>query len=248
VSGRSEFPESGKRTYRHSEPLPVEWVSGGDPELIAAVDAHVEAHIGPISWVYHEIVSQYVHVDVHCVPPGPDRPFQALVTSGMAERPMNTGGEVEGIRHAELMAVLPPEWDLSDEALKDERHYWPVRWLKSLAVFPHAYGTWLGAGHTVPTGDPAEPLADGVAFTAVLLLPSVLFPPDVHRFRTPSGKAVDVFCIVPLYPEELELKLRQGVGALLDRFDRHGVNELIRPDRVNVARRRWRLPWTTPGR
>ena len=243
---KPDFSESGSRTYRHGEPLPGEWTTGGDPEIIAAVDAHVEAHIGPIEWVYHEIVSRHVHLDVHYVPPGPDRPFQTLVTSGMSERPMNTQGEVEGVRYAELMAVLPPDWPLSGDAFKEERNFWPVRWLKYLALFPHAYDTWFSAGHSIPIGDPAEPLSDDVAFTAMLLLPSILLPPDVHRLSTPSGKSIDLFCIVPLYPEELELKLKQGVNALLDRFDRHGVNEMIRRERVNVARRRWRFPQWRP--
>lgn len=228
------------------EPPRGKWASGDD-ELIAAVSGHVEAHVGPVSWVSHEVISEYVHVDVHYVAPGPDRPFHTLVTSGMSQLPMNTHGEVEGERYAELMAVLPPDWPISEDALWETTNTWPVDLLRFLARYPHAYDTWLAAGHSIPNGDPPAPLAEDTGLCAILLLPSVLLPPAVHRLETPSGKCIDFLCMVPLYAEELELKLRKGSSALLDLFDRHGMNEMIRPDRVNVAvRRGWRFPWLRP--
>lgn len=34
-----------------------------------AISAHIEHHLGPVSTVLHEIVSDTVHVDIHVVPP-----------------------------------------------------------------------------------------------------------------------------------------------------------------------------------
>jgi hypothetical protein len=40
---------------------------------------------------------------------------------------------------------------------------------------------------------------------------------------------------MPLYQEELELKLREGTEALLEAFDAHGITDRIDPHRTNVA-------------
>ena len=78
--------------------------SAGDPDLIAAIDAHVTRHIDKPASVYHEIVSPHVHVDVHVVAPAGDRSVYTLVTSGVSERRMADGS------FAELTITLPPTW------------------------------------------------------------------------------------------------------------------------------------------
>ncbi len=45
--------------------------------------------------------------------------------------------------------------------------------------------------------------------------------------------------IVPLYPEEMDLKLKKDAEALLDRFDAKNIQDVIVPGRVNVARKRF---------
>ena len=47
--------------------------------------------------------------------------------------------------------------------------------------------------------------------------------------------------VVPLYPEEMALKLKDGSDALLDRFDAKGIGDIIALDRVNVAKKRFGL-------
>ncbi|HET7230202.1 MAG TPA: suppressor of fused domain protein [Longimicrobium sp.] len=206
-------------------------------DMVDLVEEHIESTIGPIEYVYHELGFADPHIDVYYVAPGPDREFHTFVTGGMSSRAMNTHGEVEGKRFAELMIVLPPEWPVSDDALKQDRYAWPVGLLRSLAHYPHDNDTWFSIGHSIPNGDPALPLGEGVDWKAVLLLPSVLLP-DVGQMMLPSGQRVNFLCMVPLYTEELELKVERGSVVLLELFDQHGVNELIRPGRVNVARRR----------
>ena len=82
----------------------------GDPETIEAVSAHVERHLGRIGVVFHEIVSDLVHIDLLHVPPTRERPFHTLVTCGMSTRPMNVPEDAEELRYAELMLSLPPDW------------------------------------------------------------------------------------------------------------------------------------------
>lgn len=120
--------------------------------------AHFDKHVGPAETVLHEIISSRVHLDVHIVRPNAQWQHILLYTTGMSDLPMTVPEGAEEFRFAELAMVLPSNWPLSDAKFKDERNYWPVRWLKTLARFPHDYDTWLSYGHTMPNGDPPEPL------------------------------------------------------------------------------------------
>ena len=53
--------------------------------------------------------------------------------------------------------------------MKDEKWYWPIRLLKSLARLPINCDSWLGHGHTVEN---REPFADNTKLcTATLISP-----------------------------------------------------------------------------
>lgn len=142
----------------------------------------------------------------------------------------------EDSRYAELVMCLPPSWPLTDEAFKDERNYWPIRWLKTLARLPHEYGTWLWASHTVPTGDPAQPYADNTKLCCGLLLKPVLFGEGFHRLVVNNDKGIQFLSLVPLYREEMEFKLKAGLDPLLERLDAAGVTELLDVRRENVCK------------
>jgi len=98
-------------------------------EHIEAIGAHIERHLGPVSGVFHEIISDLVHIDVHVVPANDQFPHLRLVTSGMSDLPMTVPAEVDADapRYMELMVTLPADWPISQDAFEDERNYWPVR-------------------------------------------------------------------------------------------------------------------------
>lgn len=205
------------------------------------ISAHIERHLGPISSVLHEIVSDTVHIDVHVVPATEDVPYLRLVTSGMSDLPMTLSAGVEAPQYMELMLTLPPDWPIRQQDWEDERNYWPIRLLKTLARLPHKHGTWLGFGHTVPNGDPAEPYAPGAGFDGAIVLPPVSAPEEFGHLAIDAEKTIVFMTIVPLYPEEMALKLDKGSDALLDRFDARGVGDIVEPGRVNAAKKRFGL-------
>ena len=55
------------------------------------------------------------------------------------------------------------------------------------------------------------------------------------------GKTIAFMTLMPLYPEEMDLKLKKGAEALLDRFDAKNIQDVIEPGRSNVARKRFGL-------
>lgn len=137
------------------------------------------------------------------------------------------------------MITLPGDWRLDQESFKDEVWYWPVRLLKGLARLPHKYDTWLGFGHTVPNGDPAEPYAANTKLCGALIVPSITVPDEFHQLRIHEHKEITFFAVVPLYAEEMTLKLREGSEKLLDKFTQMDINDIVDPSRRNVAKKRF---------
>jgi hypothetical protein len=213
--------------------------AGGDSATIEAIGRHIEKHIAPVETVFHEIVSDLVHVDIHFIPPDDDRPFITLVTSGMSERPMSVPPGLEEFQYAELVALLPPDWPLSQEEFQDEANYWPVRWLKILARLPHEYDTWLSYGHTVPNGDPPEPFAEDTQLCCMMLAPPLLFGEKFHELKVNDEKTIRFWSVIPLYLEEMELKMKKGSEAVFERFDKFNIDEVIDPVRKNVAKKKF---------
>lgn len=223
----------GSVLYQHTRRVPFE-MAIGDHNVIEAVSAHIEAHIGTVESVWHELISDLVHIDVHHVKPTAERPYHTLVTSGMSQAPMTVP---EGVpwNYAELLCVLPPEWTLTQEAFKDRAVYWPIEMLKRCARLPHEYDTWLGPGHTVPNGDPAEPFAPGTSLSGVMITWPLILNPDNSQIDL-GGKKAQLLMMVPLNDEEMAFKLQSGSDALEELIDQSGLApwDMFRPNRPSV--------------
>lgn len=193
---------------------------------------HFEKYFGKSESVFHEILSEYVHIDVHWIKPTPEKPYHLLYTTGMSDKPMYlpkewSKEEKKAFSHAELMVFLPEDWKISDEDFKEDENYWPVYFLKMLARFPHQYKTFLAFGHTIPNGPDAEPIAN-TNFGCMLVLPAMISAPeDFHRLTTKDGTEINFYALIPIYKEEMEYKLEEGTDALLDHFDDEVMTEVI---------------------
>jgi hypothetical protein len=204
---------------------------------LEAIVSHVDKDIGKPATVLHELVSDLVHVDIHVVAPTSKRNYYTLVTSGMSDRPMNVPAGFEEWRFAEVMICLPPDWPME----QDQRNYWPIWLLKTLARFPHEYSTWLGPGHTVPNGDPPTPYVANTKLCCAFLLPPALEPREFWKLAVDSQTTINFFGVYPLYREEMRLNLKRGMGPLCNRFDKHAVSLVLDVNRTNVCRKRFGL-------
>jgi hypothetical protein len=230
---------SGSPIYHHGPE--ADWKAPRGEVCLDQISDHIERHLGTAATVFHEIASDTVHIDVHFVEPSTGRPFNRLVTSGMSDLPMTVPEGSGAPRFAELMLTLPAAWQLDQESFKSEQWYWPIRLLKMLARLPHKHATWLGYGHTIPNGDPPEAYAPDTKLCGAIILPPASVPGDFRSLQIDESKTITFYSVVPLYQEEMELKLRAGSEKLLDRLDARGINDLIEPRRVNVARKRFLL-------
>jgi hypothetical protein len=238
-----ELSEGGSPIYRH-EAVEREELSYAPTNEARrkALEAHLDAHLGSNAGVWHELISDVVHIDILVYPPTDERNFFVLVTMGMSDLPMNAPPEMAAFQYAELMLCLPANWPMTQEAFEDENNFWPIHWLKRLARLPHEYNSWLSYGHTIPNGDPAEPFAPNTKLSGVVLLPPTQFGDEFDTVKLEGDEVMHLWAIIPLYDAEMDLKLKKGVEALFDGFDQHDVSELLNPQRPNTV-----LPNKKPG-
>lgn len=229
-----ERSESGQPIYRHEDRERDFELAIGDSENIERISEHIEQFIGPVATVYHELMSDLVHIDVHIVEPTEERDYYTLVTSGMSDRAMNAPEGYEELSYSELMICLPSDWPMGDENWKKNENYWPIWLLKFLARFPHEYQTWLWSMHTIPNGDPADPYVDGTGLCGAMLLPPITVDQEFWELPIDDEKTIHFFGIVPLHQDEMDLKLKEGAEALFDGFDEHGISELLDPGRPST--------------
>lgn len=200
---------------------------------LAEITAHLERHIGKVEHVFHEVVSSHVHLDLLQIPPAPGRPYRLLVTSGMGDEPMNVPGEGY-YRRAELLIALPESWPVTGPEASNEAFCWPAHWLRMVARLPHELDSWVGLGTTIPNGDPPEPIA-GTGFVGVMVTVPFWMPEEFFELQLASGDTIAFFHLIPLYPEEMELKLRSGPAELARRLDAIGLQAALDTGRANAA-------------
>jgi hypothetical protein len=225
----------GSTIYRHRE------TTTGDGLVIdadsASIVAHIEAKLGKAVGVWHELVSDKIHVDVHFITPTPDDNVWTLFTTGMSARPMTTPADFDGPDRAELVLRLPPQWPMTQDAFAIDENYWPVRWLKMLARLPHDHNTWLWPSHTIPNGQPAAPFSLKTKQNGMMIVPVTCLADGEEIVATKSG-AVMLMSVMPVYEEEMQFKLEHGYDALIEKLVAADIDELVDLQRVNVCAKR----------
>lgn len=207
------------------------------PNSVAIIDKHLDKFFAKDAdiVVFDEIESEIIHRDIFFIKATEDRPYHILLSCGMSALPMAVPENIESSEFAEVMMLLPKEWNLAYESFSDERNYWPIRIMKELMMLPHPDKTWLGFGHTFGhEGD--EELAEGVGFNSVMLTYSMELSDDFTKIELENDKVIDIYTIIPLYKEELEFKKEHGANELLKLFDKFGIEEIVKVGRKNVCK------------
>lgn len=199
-----------------------------------AIERHIQQYFGKFENVFHELVSPDIHVDICVVPPTEERDYCTLVTMGMGAHRMNVPQELAEykLERAELAIALPADWKLKHDDLKNERWYWPIRLLKSLARLPINCDSWLGHGHTVEN---REPLADNTKLCTATLIAPQGTEEGSEACTLPGGEEVNFYQVIPLYEDELDYKLEHDADALLDKMA--GISFVVNPTRQDAITR-----------
>ena len=203
-------------------------------EEMEAVEGHIQQYFGKVENVFHELVSPDIHVDICMVPPTEERDYCTLVTMGMGAHRMNVPVELAEykLERAELAIALPADWKLDQESMKDEKWYWPIRLLKSLARLPINCDSWLGHGHTVEN---REPFADNTKLCTATLIGPQDTEDGSEVCTLPGGEEVNFYQVIPLYEDELDYKLEHDTDALLNKM--RGISFVVNPTRQDAITR-----------
>lgn len=203
------------------------------PDSYRAIEDHLDRFFGDEEGiqVFDEKVSPDFHLDVYWIQANRKRKFHILLTSGVSSIPMNVPASSLNSR-IELFMLLPDDWPFDMEQLQQEKNYWPIGLLKDMGRYPHAHGTWLGSGHTVPEGQ-GKTIAD-TRFAATLLMKSKTLSSDFQRVPF-GGSVIDLLMLFPLYGEEYEFKRAAGIHGLASELDAKNVSDIIDVTRANVC-------------
>ncbi len=206
------------------------------PNSVAIIDNHLDQFFDESEDidVLNEIESEIIHKDIYFIKATEDRPFHILLSCGMSALPMNVPKDIASSPYAEVMMLLPKEWNLAYESFKDEQNYWPMRIMKELMALPHPNRTWLGFGHTYGHEEDTE-FAEGIGFNSVMLAHSMELSSDFTEIVLENDKVVEIYTLIPLYKEELEFKKQHSTRELLERFDKFGIEEIVKVGRKNVC-------------
>ncbi len=218
------------------------------PESYAENCELIEDHLKPVfgenASVFHEIISDIVHLDVLAFPPNAERDFWVYVTSGMGDLRMEVPDGLDAAEwgRGELIIALPRAWGdriAEDDALEGEdpeAAFWPISLMKWLARYPHQAATWFTDGHTIPSLDGGA-YAPDTRLSGAMFVFSSLLPDAFQRLQLPDGDWLNFYGLVLLYPEEMDFKLSKGFDPLLKRLGAAGVFELVDIHRQSVVRK-----------
>ncbi len=204
-----------------------EYIKGEIVDATECVHNHLSTYIGDVTKVFSSGPGGLFNakdIDVGVIEPTEERPFYTLSTLGMSNITM---AAPEGeMKHIELIMCLPADWDF-----RKENQIWPVRMMKDLAWYVYSEKTYLGVDHTLPNGEPPEPWSPDTEMCGVLVSLPILTPAEFCSGLDFQSKQVSFLSLIPLYLQEMDLKISQGSDALYECFERHQVSELFDAER-----------------
>lgn len=196
-----------------------------DDKDLEEVDSYISKAFGSFDSVFHELISPDIHLDVCFIPATDDEPFYKLVTMGAGAYEMKIPDKWKeyNLERAEYVMYVPKDWNLQSQDMKD---YWPIKVLKDVARLPILCDTWLSFGHTTQADEAGTPYASNTKYNSVVLDFCETNQGEV-QLKTSSGKIINFYQVIPLYPEELKFKLENDAETLINLFDEKKINYKI---------------------
>lgn len=207
--------------------------SGGRKQSHNDIIRHMERHYGPVQeQALIEIVPS-LEVTINVIPARPEQNPLILFTTGMSDRPQTVPAGAEEYRYTELFVRLPADWPLERKALRQENNFWPFRWMRQIAAYPHDNDTWLGGPFPIIANDePPQPLAPNTKLSCLLLLREA---DEAGTVSCSDGRQIALYSFTPLYTEERDLEKAQGINPLFMALEAHDISLVINPARVNAV-------------
>jgi hypothetical protein len=213
-----EITPGGSGIIRHGMPLRLRYEIS-DKSTLENIRLREQAYadlFGPDGVVYDDAMPGLIpHIDVYVYRPGfGRRDFYTVVTGGMSDLRMKLPEDAPADMPArvEMVFYLP-----GDREPKEEY----IAFMHKMGRFCFDYNTWLGWGHTIPNGNPPQPIFVGTKFDSLLVIGPPMSPDnELGKGLFLEGDAVHLLWVVPVTTAEREFKLEHGTQALLEIFDK----------------------------
>ncbi len=207
------------------------------PEEEKQFETYIKRNFGKCLKVYHELYSPDIHVDILIVPPSEKSNYYKLITMGMGAYKMNVPSQFEkyGLERAELVAFLPPDWDLK---IDSDKFGWIMCELKTISRTPIIENSWVGFGHTFSNDEKSEiPFSKETKLTSIILLNAITENCDEYHIdlNLPNKGTINFYQILPLYKEELEYIKKYGIEEYSQLIPDDDFIPIINPNRLNYC-------------
>ena len=200
---------------------------------------YVKRNFGEVYKVYHELYSPDIHLDILIVPPTKDSNYYKLITMGMGAYKMNVPKplEKENIDRAELVAFLPPDWDMN---MNNDDYNWIISELKKIGRTPIEENSWIRTGHIFSNDVKCEiPFSNNTKLSSAILLPAKFENDDEYHvdLKMDNKGVINFYQIFPMYKEEMEYMMEHNnINEFIDLFFKDNDDLLIiNPHRKNVC-------------
>lgn len=233
VQNEETIEEEEVETNIVSDEIEEEYPMDQAPNMLLALDHHVDSFFkNEDVVVWQDKRNDELRIDVFHIKPNEERDYHILLSYGMSRQPMQVPENAEQFKYGELAMILPKEWDLSREGLKDSNNYWPILWLKNLARIPVQHNSWLCYGHSVPHGNPPKPIAN-TEFEGVVIMDSVTLAEEFQEMQL-GEDSLFIYTVIPVFREEMEFKIEQGIDELRNAFAQAGIIDIINTQRPSA--------------
>lgn len=181
-------------------------LSSSDEQLI---DAHIREFFGTYQILFKTDRYELLHIA-----PTEERPFNMIVTKGLAGRKLNVPQGVDPLTNSrmELCLCLPFEWEFTNA---EEYNLWPINTLCELINFILSTQEFVGFGYTFSQG---RVLHATTAFTGGMLTALGHYPARCHEVSLSDNSIVHFFELIFLYPMEVAYRQSHSAADLLERF------------------------------
>jgi len=205
----------------HTDTIEKPWQSYAEGERVV-LEQYIQDAFGAVERVFFDGDDTGRRVDIFVSAPSEKRRFHTLTTVGMGANRMRVPEELNERNQsfAELTMLLPPDWDLMNDA-------WPFRVLKETARRPFEERDFLQVGNAY-----RGVMMEGSGFYGVLTLFASVNEGCGTRLMLPGGRVVNFYLLLPILREEWNYILRRQSSYPLWRRFSERVGSLV----VDAAR------------
>lgn len=162
--------------------------------------------------------------------------LRILMTTGLSDFRMNVHEKHAGEEWKELYVLIPSYWDLSDE--EDVNMFWVFDWLTKLKNYVITNDTWLGHGHTLPTGTEMNQISPTMKQNHFMLSDPIELSEELTPIEA-EGKSIGFLALIPIFADEMDYKQGKGTAKLFSKFALQNITEKLDNYRSTVLKTRW---------